>query len=589
MTSQAQPILPPTAPFPPDQLNVLNSVIAGTNVEQRNWLQGFLAGYQAATLPMPAPAAAPAKKIPLTIAYATDSGNSEEVAASAKKLAGKQGFSAKLVDFADVTAADLAKAKNLLIVASTWGEGDPPERAAETYEALLTEDAPSFDGVNFSVLALGDSSYVNFCEIGKRLDERLEQLGGTRVADRIDADLDFEEPAATWTSGALDRLLDVAQPEQGADISQTADIVHLDFPTSAYSKANPFPAEIIELVNLNGSRSAKETYHVELALEGSGLSFEPGDSLGIIAENHESMVGEIMMAAGLSGDSAVEQKLRTDFDITQLSKPVMDAYAKVISDDSLAELLAGDGWTSYLQGRQIIDLLTDFPAKLEADQLTGLFRKLPPRLYSVASSLKAEPDLAHLLISAVRYNSHGRDREGVASTFLADRHKVGGQLKVYVKRNKNFRLPEDPDRPVIMIGPGTGVAPFRGFLQERQATGANGKNWLFFGDRTYTHDFLYQLDWQDFEKDGVLDRIDVAFSRDQPEKIYVQDRMWERRADLFAWLEEGAALYVCGDEKAMAKDVDATLHKIIAEQSGADPADYLSKLKKERRYQRDVY
>ncbi|MEM7044875.1 MAG: sulfite reductase subunit alpha, partial [Pseudomonadota bacterium] len=379
-----------------------------------------------------------------------------------------------------------------------------------------------------------------------------------------------------------------AKPEASADALPSAEVFHVDFAPSAYSKANPFPAEITELVNLNGSRSAKETYHVELSLEGSGLTFEPGDSLGLAAENHESMVAEVMMAAGLSGDSDLERRLRTEFDITQLSKPVMDAYAKVVGDDRLAELLEGDRWQAYLPGRQIIDLLTDFPAKLEADQLTNLFRKLPPRLYSVASSLKAEPDLAHLLVSAVRYNSFGRDRGGVASTFVADRHKVGDQLKVYVKSNKNFRLPEDPDRRVIMIGPGTGVAPFRAFLQERQATGAAGKNWLFFGDRTYTHDFLYQLDWQEFEKDGVLDRIDVAFSRDQPEKIYVQDRMWERRADLFAWLEEGAALYVCGDEKAMAKDVDAILHKIIQE-SGGDAADYVSKLKKERRYQRDVY
>jgi len=592
MTSQAQPTLPETAPFPPDQLNALNSVMAATNLEQRHWLSGFLAGYQAASGPVAAPAPSPAKKIPLTIAYATDSGNAEEVAATAKKLAGKQGFAAKLVDFADITPADLAKSKNLLIVASTWGEGDPPERATEAYHALMNEDAPSFDGVNFSVLALGDSSYVNFCEVGRRIDERLEQLGACRVAERIDADLDFEEPASAWTSGALDRLFEVAEPSAAVSVSPSADVVHLDFPTSAYSKANPFPAEISELVNLNGSRSAKETYHIELSLEGSGLTFEPGDSLGIIAENHEAMIAEVLMSVGLPGNADLERRLRTDVDITQLSKPVMDAYANATGDKALAELLASDRWQAYLPGRQIIDLLTDFPAKLEAEELLGLFRKLPPRLYSIASSQKAEPDLADLLISAVRYNSVGRDREGIASTFVADRHKVGDQLKVYVKNNKNFRLPEDPDRPTIMIGPGTGIAPFRAFLQERQATAAGGKNWLFFGDRSYTHDFLYQLDWQDFEKDGVLDRIDVAFSRDQPEKIYVQDRMWEQRADLFAWLEEGAALYVCGDEKAMAKDVDATLHRIIADQHGWSDdktKEYVARLKKDRRYQRDVY
>ncbi len=588
-TAQSQPILPSSAPFSEDHITALNSVISGSSLAQRHWLSGFLAGYEVAHLPAVSPAAAPAKKIPLTIAYATDSGNAEEVAAKAKKIAGKQGFSAKLVDFADLSVSDLAKAKNLLVVASTWGEGDPPERAVEVYQALMADDAPRFDGVNFSVLGLGDSAYVNFCEVGKRLDERLEHLGGMRIAERVDADLDFEEPASTWTTGALDRLVDVAKPEPAPQTLPTAEVFHLDFPTSAYSKAQPFPAEITDLVNLNGSRSAKETYHVELSLEGSGLTFEPGDSIGVIAENDEAVIAELMMAVGLSADEALERRLRTDVDITQLSKPVMEAYAAVAHDDRLAALLDGEAWKAYLPGRQIIDLVTDFPAKLEADALLGLFRKLPPRLYSVASSLKAEPDLSHLLVSAVRYNSHGRDREGVASTFIADRHKVGDHLKVYVKSNKNFRLPEDPDRPIIMVGPGTGVAPFRAFLQERQATGATGKNWLFFGDRTYTHDFLYQLDWQEFEQDGVLDRIDVAFSRDQPEKVYVQDRMWERRADLFAWLEEGAALYVCGDEKAMAKDVDAMLSTIIADQSGADPEAYMAELKKERRYQRDVY
>ncbi len=587
--TQALPVLPASAPFPPDHINALNSVMAATSLEQRHWLSGFLAGYQAASVPIAASAAAPSKKIPLLIAYATDSGNAEEVAAAAKKRAGKQGFAAKLVDFADVTAADLAKAKNLMIVASTWGEGDPPERAVDTYQTLMAEDAPSFKGVHFSVLALGDSAYVNFCEVGKRLDARLEQLGGSRAADRIDCDLDFEEPSAGWTSAALERLLEIAKPEPAVDIQTTAEVLHFDFSPSAYTKANPFPAELSEMINLNGSRSDKETYHLELSLEGAGLTFDPGDSLGVVAENNEAMVAEVMMAAGLSGDSDLERRLTTDFDITQLSKPVMDAYAKLNSHENLAELLEGDRWQAYLPGRQLIDLLTDFPVKLEADQLIGLLRKLPPRLYSIASSQKAESDLADLLISAVRYESFDRRREGVASTFIADRHKVGDQLKVYVKQNKNFRLPEDPDRPVIMVGPGTGVAPFRGFLQERQATGAGGKNWLFFGDRSYTHDFLYQLDWLDFEKEGVLDRIDIAFSRDQPEKIYVQDRMWAQRADLYAWLEEGAHLYVCGDEKAMAKDVDATLHRIIEDQSNNDPAGYVSTLRKNRRYLRDVY
>ncbi|MGI9433491.1 MAG: diflavin oxidoreductase, partial [Geminicoccaceae bacterium] len=486
MTQQAQPVLPESAPFPPDHIHALNSVMASSSLEQRHWLSGFLAGYQAAAIPIAAPALEPSRKIPLTIAYATDSGNAEEVAASAKKLASKQGFTAKLVDMADVAPADLAKAKNLLIIASTWGEGDPPERATECYGALMAEDAPSFEGVDFAVLALGDSSYVNFCEVGKRLDARLEALGGNRIADRVDCDLDFDEPATTWTSGALDRLVETAEPGPAVGAFPSAEVVHYDFAASAYSKANPFPAEISELINLNGSRSTKETYHLELSLEGSGLSFEPGDSLGIIPENHQAMVDEVLLATGLAGDDALNRRLLSEFDITQLSGPVMEAYAKQSQDAGLRDLLKGEDWQAYLPGRQIIDLLLDYPAKLDAAQLLGLFRKLPPRLYSIASSLQAEPDVAHLLISAVRYQTFDRGREGVASTFVADRHQVGDRLKIYVKKNKNFRLPEDPDRPVIMVGAGTGVAPYRAFLQERQATAAGGKSWLVFGDRNYT-------------------------------------------------------------------------------------------------------
>jgi sulfite reductase (NADPH) flavoprotein alpha-component len=446
------------------------------------------------------------------------------------------------------------------------------------------------------VLALGDSSYVNFCEVGRRIDQRLEELGGERIAARIDCDLDYEAPAAEWTGRALEELLRSAAPEPQAAAAARGEIIHVDFATtgiaSPYGKANPFAAEITELVNLNGRYSGKETVHLELDLTGSGLIFEPGDSLGIVSENDPEMAAAVLAAVGLAGDRALATRLLGELDITALSRPVMEAYAKVNPAPALAELLEGDGWRGWLAGRQIVDLLEAFPCSLAPEQLAGLFRKLPPRLYSVASSQKALPDEAHLLLGAVRYRSHGRDRKGVASTYVAERLRAGDTLKVYVKPNKNFRLPEDPDRPVIMIGPGTGVAPFRAFLQERQATGAKGRNWLFFGDRNYTHDFLYQLDWQEMAKDGVLNRIDVAFSRDQPDKVYVQHRMWQRRAELWAWLEEGAQLYVCGDEKAMAKDVDAMLARIVADQSGRAPEAalaYLAELKRARRYQRDVY
>jgi sulfite reductase (NADPH) flavoprotein alpha-component len=601
MTGFGLPILPETAPFPAEHIEVLNAVMAQANAEQRHWLSGFLAGYHAAlTSPAALPAAPAAeqskRKIPLTVLYGTDSGNAEGVAADAKKAAAKAGFAARLVDMADTDPTAIARAEHLLVIVSTWGEGDPPERAAPFCQALIAENAPRFDGVPYSVLALGDSSYVNFCETGRQIDARLEALGGKRVAPRIDCDLDYEEPAASWTKAALKELSDLVEPEPATAVPGPLRGEVINFPSSQpeplFSKAHPFPAEITELVNLNGSRSTKQTIHLELSLEGSGLTFEPGDSLGIVTENSSEMVEAVLQAAGLASDADLATRLASEWDITTLSRPVLEAYAALNPAPGLAELIGGDSWRTYLPGRQLIDLLEEFPTALTAEQLTGLMRKLPSRLYSLASSLKAAPDEAHLLVGVVRYESHGRERHGVASTFVAERLRAGDALKVYVKPNRNFRLPEDPDRPVIMIGPGTGVAPFRAFLQERQALGAKGRNWLFFGDRNYTHDFLYQLEWQELHQDGVLNEVDLAFSRDQPEKIYVQHRMWQRRKELFASLEDGAHLYVCGDEKAMAKDVHSTLAAIVAGESGrsAEAAEaYLTDLKQQRRYQRDVY
>ncbi len=596
MSGSALPVLPASAPFPAEHIRALNAVMAETNLEQRHWLAGFLAGYHAASaLPLAAPRSEPRAKIPLTILFGTESGNSEGVAAEARKAAAKQGFSAKLVDMAETSPAALAEARHLLVIASTWGEGDPPERAVEFYAQLMAEAAPRLEGVRFSVLALGDSSYVNFCEVGRRIDARLAELGGLRIAPRIDCDLDYEGQAADWTQGALDELARIAEPEtETAEARRGAVILDFASPAAApaYGKAHPFPAEITELINLNGSRSTKQTIHLELSLAGSGLTFEPGDLLGIVGRNDPAMVEAVLRAAGLEGHGELSERLASELDITALSRPVMEALAKVNPAPALRELLVADRWRDYLEGRQIVDLLEDFPSALAPEQLAGLLRKLPPRLYSVASSLKATPEEAHLLVGLVRYQSHGRERKGVASGFVAERLRAGDTLEVYVKPNKNFRLPEDPDRPVIMVGPGTGVAPYRAFLQERQALGAKGRNWLVFGDRNYTHDFLYQLDWQDFLKAGVLSRIDVAFSRDQPDKVYVQDRLWERRAELWGWLEEGAHLYVCGDEKAMAKDVHAMLARIVVDQSGRSPEaaeGYLGDLRKQRRYQRDVY
>jgi sulfite reductase (NADPH) flavoprotein alpha-component len=377
--------------------------------------------------------------------------------------------------------------------------------------------------------------------------------------------------------------------------------VHVDFGAAAalldddepkFTAEQPLEAEISALVNLNGRDSTRETWHAEFAFDDPGFSYQAGDAIGLVPENDPVLVGEVLNAVGLGSDSALSLKVQKSYDVTTLSRPFVEAYAKLTGRADVKELLTGEAYSKFATDRQLIDLLEAYPEKLTAEQFTNLLRPLPGRLYSVASSPKAHPGEAHLLVGAVRWESYGKARKGVASTYLGERCKVGGTARLYVKPNRHFRLPPDGQTPIIMIGAGTGVAPYRAFVEERVASGAKGKSGLFFGERSFTNDFLYQLEWQEYLESGDLSRIDVAFSRDQPEKIYVQHRMWERRADLQKWLQDGAHLYVCGDEKGMAKDVDATLVKILAEQAKGDEEAGRAKLKeltKAGRYQRDVY
>jgi sulfite reductase (NADPH) flavoprotein alpha-component len=582
---QSLPLLPDTAPFPAEQIATLNRIMTAASAEQRAWLGGFLAGHQAAQAVQPA--ATPAQKTPLTILYATESGNAETLAAAARKAATRTGFAARVLDMADTTPNEIAKATNLLVIASTWGEGEPPQRAADFMRELLADDAPRLSGIRFAVLALGDRAYVNFCHTGRQIDERLAALGGTRVVDRVECDLDYEADAASW----IDRTLGELAPEPDG-----AAVIHVDFARATAetpSRQKPFDAEITEHINLHGSRSTTRTFHVELSIAGSGIAYEPGDAIGVVPSNDPALVDQVLRAAGLDGDDALHLALRDRYDITTLTRPQLTAYAGLTGDNTLGTLAADEQrLKEFMEGRQVIDLLEVAPHRLTGPQLTGLLRPLPPRLFSVASSRKATPDEAHLLVAAVEYDSHDRRRKGVASMDIGERRNPGDRLQIYLKPNPHFRLPADPDRPVVMIGPGTGVAPFRAFMQEREATGANGGNWLFFGSRSFTQDFLYQLEWQDFLKSGVLTRLDLAFSRDQSRKIYVQHRMWEARRDLFGWLRDGAALYVCGDASAMAKDVHATLLRIAADQGGmarAAAETWLDESRRAGRYLRDVY
>jgi sulfite reductase (NADPH) flavoprotein alpha-component len=558
-------------------------VVGPANPIQRAWLAGFLAGVDASAAPLqPVAPAQPAE--PLTILYATESGNSEKLAADVAKLARKNGLKPVLVDMADLDVATLASAKRLVVIAATWGEGEPPARAARAYAALMSDAAPKLDGVEFGVLALGDTAYAEFCAIGKAIDERLAALGGKRVVDRVECDLDFATPAGQWISSAVKAL---APPEAERGI-----VIPVDFgaKVQAATDTGPVQAEITEHINLSSSHSDKETIHLELSFDGAAPAYKPGDALDIYPENDPAYVDALLKTAGLSSDDTLQADFIKNRDVTTLSLKTVENYAATTGHHYVKELLASGDAKTWIAGRQLIDLIEHFPITLSADQLRGLTRPLAPRAYSLASSRRETGDEAHLLITAVRYASHGRDRKGVASNFIAERLKKGSRLSVRLKPNKHFALPV-PERDIIMVGPGTGVAPFRAFIQERRATGAKGRNWLFFGDRHFTHDFLYQLEWQDALKDGSLAQLDLAFSRDTPEKVYVQHRMWEQRRELVEWIEGGASFFVCGD-KGMGKDVRATLARTFADVKALTPdlaEQSVAALERDKRYLQDVY
>jgi len=587
-------MLPEHAPFTSDQRRALDSLLAALDPVQRGWLSGFLAASGSAVAPAPVVAASGK----LTVLYGTESGNSEVLADRTVKTAKKRGFQAVMKNMSEIAPADLAKASNLLVIVSTWGDGEPPETAISFYKEFVASEV-SLASVKFSVCALGDTSYEKFCQTGKDFDAKLEKLGATRIAARVDCDVDYEESYATWLEVSLSALAPTISAPVIVDVPASVG-------TTAYGKKNPFPSETLDTVILNGEGSHKETIHLEFSLAASGLSYEPGDALAVVPVNAPDVVKAVLQAAKLTGNEEIEVKnvgrklladaLREDYDITALSRAVLTKLAEAADSATLRALLAEDAkecLKEFNDGREIIDALLAFaPSGLSAESLTGIFRKLPPRLYSIASSPLAHSDEVHLTVAAVRYQTHGRERKGVCSTYLANLVKSGNPVQVFVQPNKNFRLPADGGTPVIMVGPGTGVAPFRAFVEHRAALGSTGKNWLFFGDQHYTYDFLYQLEWQDFLKDGVLTRLDVAFSRDQPEKVYVQDRMIEQAKDLYQWLQEGAHFYVCGDANRMAHDVHEALISIVENQAAItrEAAEaYVEDLKKTKRYQRDVY
>lgn len=573
------------SPFAEDQMALIERLLREASPEQMQWLSGYVAGFQTATrgvVATTAPAeAASAARAALTILYASESGNAEALARTARKEAQRAGFAPKLLDMADTVPERLPEG-DLVLIASTWGEGDPPQRAEAFMAALLAPTAPRLEGRRFAVLALGDRAYVNFCATGRVLDSRLAELGAERILPLTECDLDYEAAARAWTASALTALGAVLSPAE--DAAEGA-VIRVDFGRGA---AEPevapatFEATLSERQLLSSSRSSSEVWHLELATESQDLAWEPGDSVAFAPRNDPALVAAVLEAAGLAGANGLGEELANRYDITTLTAPQLGDYAALTG--------TAEQQPSFREDRQLIDLLETAPAKLTPEQLVSLLRPLPPRLYSIASA--PESGSIDLLVAAVRWQSHGRDRNGVASVDLVSRRSADTPLPLALRPNPHFRLPADPDQPIIMVGPGTGIAPFRAFLERREAAASRGKSWLFFGARNFTHDFLYQLEIQDWLQSGVLTRANFAFSRDQPEKIYVQHRMWEEREELWRWLADGAVLYVCGDAKAMARDVHATLIKIIAEATHGDTegaAQWLRAAVADGRYKRDVY
>ncbi|MEC1265776.1 assimilatory sulfite reductase (NADPH) flavoprotein subunit [Bacillus subtilis] len=598
------------SPFNQEQAELLNRLLPTLTESQKIWLSGYLsaqsvsaqetAGAPAAAVSAEAPAPAVSKEV--TVLYGSQTGNAQGLAENAGKQLEQSGFQVTVSSMSDFKPNQLKKVNNLLIVVSTHGEGEPPDNALSFHEFLHGRRAPKLEDLRFSVLALGDSSYEFFCQTGKEFDQRLEELGGKRISPRVDCDLDYDEPAAEWLEGVLKGL-----NEAGGGSAAPAPAAASQTGESSYSRTNPFRAEVLENLNLNGRGSNKETRHVELSLEGSGLTYEPGDSLGVYPENDPELVElllkemnwdpEEIVTLNKQGDvRPLKEALISHYEITVLTKPLLEQAAQLTGNDEFRELLAPgneENVKAYIEGRDLLDLVRDYgPFSVSAQEFVSILRKMPARLYSIASSLSANPDEVHLTIGAVRYDAHGRERKGVCSILCAERLQPGDTLPVYVQHNQNFKLPKDPETPIIMVGPGTGVAPFRSFMQEREETGAEGKAWMFFGDQRFVTDFLYQTEWQNWLKDGVLTKMDVAFSRDTEEKVYVQHRMLEHSAELFEWLQEGAAVYICGDEKHMAHDVHHTLLEIIEKEgnmSREEAEAYLADMQQQKRYQRDVY
>jgi len=587
------------SPFNEEQVKLLNELLPKLTGEQRIWLNGYLSA-PLATIDAVVEEATPIVKTStktVTILYGSQTGNSQGLAEKYALALKDNAVDVTIASLATFKPNNLKKVANLLLIVSTHGEGDPPDQAIQFYDFLHSKRAPNLEHLHYSVLALGDSSYEFFCKTGKDFDEQLAKLGATLIVPRTDCDVDYDDSAAQWFSAVQQALL------QQTDIAATTTQHQTVQGGTTYSRKNPFYAEVLENINLNGRGSNKETRHIELSIEGASFHFEPGDSIGIQPDNDKKLVDALITALQFDPQTEVtvfeetlplKDALQKKLEITVLSKPLLQKIGAYTVHQEFAKLLEdSNSWKDYAKGRDLLDVVQDFaPFIWDAQQFVDLLRKIPARLYSIASSQKANSEEVHLTIGKVSYETNGRQRLGVCSGSVAERTQIGDTLPIYVHKNPNFRLPEHKDTPIIMIGAGTGVAPYRAFLEEREELRIEGKAWLILGDQHFVTDFLYQTDWQRWLASGTLSQMHVAFSRDTDRKIYVQHKIEENAVAFYEWLEQGAVIYVCGDKKSMAADVDATILRVIEQQGQKTPAEakaFVQELKRQKRYQRDVY
>ncbi|WP_265671492.1 NADPH-dependent assimilatory sulfite reductase flavoprotein subunit [Klebsiella grimontii] len=599
MTTQAPPSN--LLPLSPEQMARLQAATTDFTPTQLAWVSGYFWGVLNQQPGAAAVAPAQAAEVPsITLISASQTGNARRVAEALRDDLQAAQLNVKLVNAGDYKFKQIASEKLLVVVTSTQGEGEPPEEAVALHKFLFSKKAPKLTDTAFAVFGLGDTSYEFFCQSGKDFDNKLAELGGERLLDRVDADVEYQAAAAEWRARVVE-VLKARAPAAAPSQLVTSGSVN-EIHTSPYSKEAPLTATLAVNQKITGRDSEKDVRHIEIDLGDSGLRYQPGDALGVWYQNDPALVKELVELLWLTGAEPVTvdgktlslaEALEWHFELTVNTGNIVENYATLTRSESLLPLVGDKAQLQhYAATTPIVDMVRFSPAQLDAQALVDLLRPLTPRLYSIASSQAEVESEVHVTVGVVRYDIEGRARAGGASSFLADRVEEDGEVRVFIEHNDNFRLPANPQTPVIMIGPGTGIAPFRAFMQQRAAEGAEGKNWLFFGNPHFTEDFLYQVEWQSYVKEGVLSRIDLAWSRDQQQKVYVQDKLREQGAELWRWLNDGAHIYVCGDANRMAKDVEQTLLEVIAEYGAMDAEaadEFLSELRVERRYQRDVY